>query len=165
MLPLNTPAVTKDVHEFMAEDQQVAREKCVSLPSSNLEKADLLHTADMLSALAPNAAAVAIKIQLRNLSQLLSWPACLNAMRVTEAADSNFSLAIRATLLVVVLRPIAQFFTRHLQALKELIAVKEHQASLLMLVDLPFWEAVLLDAMHTFSSIRKSRRRRTRPTH
>ena len=105
----------------------------------------------MLSALAPNTAAVAIKIPLHKLSQLLSWPACLNATRVTEAADSNFSLAkFRTTLLVVVLRPIAQFFTRHLQALKELNAVKEHHASLLMLVDLPYWEAVLLDAMQHF---------------
>ena len=48
---------------------------------------------------------------------------------------------------MVVLRPIAQFFTRHPQALKELNAVKEHHASLLMLVDLPFWKAVLLDAI------------------
>ena len=59
-LPLNTPAVTKDIYEFMAEDQQVAREKYVSLLASNLEKADLLHTADMLSALASNTAAAAI---------------------------------------------------------------------------------------------------------
>ena len=146
-LPLNTPAVTKDVYEFMTEDQQVAREKYVSLLASNL------YTADMLSALAPNTAAVAIKIPLRNLSQLLSWPACLNAMRVTEAADSNFSLEkFRTTMLVVVLRPVAQFFTRHLQALKELNAVKEHHASLLMLVDLPFWEAVLLDATQHFQN-------------
>ena len=55
-------------------------------------------------------------------------------------------------MLLVVLRPIAQFFTRHLQALKELKSVNEHHASLLMLIDLPFWEAMLLDAMQHFQN-------------
>ena len=124
-LPLNIPAVTKDVYEFTTEEQQVAREKYVSLLASDLESGDLLSTADMLSALAPSTAAVAMKIPLRNLSQLLSWPACLNAMRVTEAVGSNFSLEkFRATMLVVALRPIAQFFTRHLQEFKELKSVQ-----------------------------------------
>ena len=84
----------------------MAKEKFAALLASNLEEADLLCAADMLSALSPNTAAVAIKIPLRNLSQLLSWPACLNAMRVTEAADPNFSLEkFRTTMLVAALRP------------------------------------------------------------
>ena len=150
-LPLNTPAVTKDVYEFTAEEQQVAKEKYAALLASNLEEADLLSTADMLSALSPNTAAVAIKIPLRNLSQLLSRPACLT--RVTEAADPNFSLEkFRTTMLVVALRPVAQFFTRRLQQLKELKSVKEHHASLMMLIDPAFWESVLLDAMQHFQN-------------
>ena len=36
-LPLNTPVVTKDVHEFTTEEQQVAREKYVSLLANDLE--------------------------------------------------------------------------------------------------------------------------------
>ena len=159
-LPLNTPAVTKDVYEFTVDDQQVAKEKYAALLASNLEDADLLGTADMLSALPPNTAAVAIKIPLHNLSQLLAWPACLNAMRVTEAAGPNFSLEkFRTTMLVVALRPVAQFFTRHLQQLKELKSVKEHHASLLMLIDPSFWEAVLLGAMQYFqnTALRRAR--------
>ena len=39
----------------------------------------------MLSALAPYTAAVAIKIPLRNLSQLLSWPACLKEAVLLDA--------------------------------------------------------------------------------
>ena len=42
--------------------------------------------------------------------------------------------------------------TAVVQPLKELNAVKEHYASLLMLVDLPFWEAVLLDATQHFQN-------------
>ena len=152
-LPLNTQAVTKDVYEFTAEEQQVAKEKYAALLASNLEEADLLSAADMLSALSPNTAAVAIKIPLHNLSQLLSWPACLNATRVTEASDPNFSLEkFRITMLVVALRPVAQFFTRHLQQLKELKSVKEHHTSLMMLIDPAFWEAVLLEAMQHFQN-------------
>ena len=151
-LPLNTPAVTKDVYEFTAEEQQVAKEKHAALLASNLEEVDLL-SADMLSALFPNTPAVAIKIPLRNLSQLPTWPACLNAMRVTEASDPNFSLEkFRITMLVVALRPVAQFFTRRLQQLKELKSVKEHHASLMMLIDPAFWEAMLLDAMQRFQN-------------
>ena len=74
-----------DVYEFMTEDQQVVREKYVSLLA--IWRSDLLYTADMLSALAPNMAAVAIKIPLHN----LSWPACLNAIRVSEVADPTSS--------------------------------------------------------------------------
>ena len=159
-LPLNTPAVTKDVYEFTTKEQQVAREKYVSLLANDLESTDLLSTADILSALAPSTAAVAIKIPLHKLSQLLSWPACLNAMRVTEAADPNFSLEkFRTTMLVVALRPIAQFFTRHLQELKKLKSVKEHHASHLMLIDLSFWEAVLLDATQHFQNTALGRAR------
>ena len=70
-----------------------------------------------------------------------------------EAAGSNFSLEkFRTTMQVVALRPVAQFFTRHLQQLKELKSVKEHRASLLMLIDPSFWEAVLLDAMQHFQN-------------
>ena len=139
-LPLNTPAVTKDVYEFTAEEQQVAREKYVSLLANDLESTDLVSTADMLS-------------------QLLSWPACLNATRVTEAADPNFSLEKFRTTMLVVALPIAQFFTRHLQELKELKSVKEHHASLLMLIDLSFWEAVLLDATQHFQNTALGRAR------
>ena len=74
-------------------------------------------------------------------------------MRVTEAAGPGFFLEkFRTTMLVSALRPVAQFFTRHLQQLKELKLVKEHHASLLMLIDPSFWEAVLLDAMQHFQN-------------
>ena len=70
-------------------------------------------------------------------------------MEVTETSDPGSSLeAFRTTLLAVLLRPIAQFFVKHLRKLAELSVVKEHHASLLMLVDLAFWEATLLDRCH-----------------
>ena len=50
-LPLNTPAVTKDVYKFTANEQQVAKKKYAALLASNLEDADLLGTADTLNAL------------------------------------------------------------------------------------------------------------------
>ena len=45
----NTPAATKDGYEFWAEDQQVAKDKYVSLLERSIADVDLLRAAEILS--------------------------------------------------------------------------------------------------------------------